>query len=383
MHIHKVTEIMAEMNLNIGSKVSIQKSELDHLITILRDSGFETIGPKVHNQAISYAPIEKLDDLPLGYSSEGERGYFRLQQGNHNRYFDVTPGQDSWKKFLFPPRTTLFTAAKENGRWKETVNQDSSKKFAFIGVRPCDLSAISVQDKVFIREDYVDPIYSSRRANVLILVVNCLHPSSTCFCTSMSTGPQAASGFDLSLTELNDVFLVEIGSDAGIALVQQIEWSPASANYLQIAAQKMEKSAQTITRRIEDPQSVPEMLLENLDHPHWDEVGARCLSCTNCTLVCPTCFCWEVEDSTNLAGNRTERTRVWDSCFNLSYAAQAGGNIRPTTKSRYRQWLTHKMGTWVEQFGGSGCVGCGRCIVWCPAKIDITEEINALREATP
>jgi formate hydrogenlyase subunit 6/NADH:ubiquinone oxidoreductase subunit I len=374
---------MTKMNLNIGSKVAIQKSELNRLISALRDSRYETIGPRVDNQAISYAPIKDLDDLPRGYSSDQERGYYRLHKNAHQRYFDVTPGQDSWKKFLFPPRTTLFTAARENGKWGENITQDQNPKYAFIGVRPCDLSAINVQDKVFIREDYVDPIYSTRRANILILVVNCLYPSSTCFCTSMGTGPQATSGFDLGFTELEDVFLVEIGSDAGIALVQQVEWVPASANYLQIAGQKMEKSAQSITRKIEDPQSAPAMLLENLDHPHWDQVGARCLSCTNCTLVCPTCFCWEVEDSTNLTGNRTQRTRVWDSCFNFSYAAQAGGNIRPTTKSRYRQWLTHKMGTWVDQFGLSGCVGCGRCIVWCPAKIDITEEVNSLREANP
>jgi ferredoxin len=382
MHTHKVIELMTEMNLTIGSKVSIQKSELNHLITLLRDFGYETIGPKIHNQAISYAVVEQLEDLPQGYSSEQERGYYRLHKGNHNRYFGAAPGSDSWKKFLFPPRSTLFSAERENGGWNETINREENKKFAFMGVRPCDLSAINIQDRVFIREDYVDPIYSTRRAKALIIVVYCLHPSSTCFCTSMGSGPQATSGFDLSLTELEDVFLVEIGSDAGIALVQQIEWAPASANYLQIASKKMEKSMQAVTRKIDDPQSVPEMLLANLDHPHWDEVGSRCLSCTNCTLACPTCFCWEVEDSTNLAGNRTQRTRAWDSCFNLSYAAQAGGNIRPTTRSRYRQWLTHKMGTWVEQFGESGCVGCGRCIVWCPAKIDITEEVNSLREVT-
>jgi ferredoxin len=371
---------MNTMNLNIGTKVAIRKPEFNRLISTLQDSGYETIGPMVRNDTLSYEPIKALDDLPQGYTSEQERGYFRLNRGIHQRYFDATPGPDSWKKYLFPPRTTLFTAVSENGRWQESIPQDLNNKFAFIGVRPCDLAAINVQDRIFIREDYVDPIYSSRRANSLILVVNCLHPSSTCFCTSMGTGPQATSGYDLSLTELEDVFLVEIGSDAGIALVQQIEWAPASANYLQIASQRMKQSIQAISRKIEDPQSVPAMLLANLDHPNWDQVGARCLSCTNCTLVCPTCFCWEVEDSTNLAGNHTQRTRVWDSCFNFSYAAQAGGNIRPTTKSRYRQWLTHKMGTWVEQFGQSGCVGCGRCIVWCPAKIDITEEVNSLRE---
>ena len=196
----------------------------------------------------------------------------------------------------------------------------------------------------------------------------------------MGSGPNATNGFDLSFTELDEIFLVEIGSDAGLALIELCEWELASAYYLQVAEEELARAKQAIKRSIEDPESVPEMLLENLNHPHWDDVGRRCLSCTNCTIVCPTCFCWDVEDKTNLAGDQTQRTRVWDSCFNPSYSAQAGGNTRPTTRSRYRQWLSHKMGSWVKQFGESGCVGCGRCIVWCPAKIDITEEIKALQE---
>jgi len=372
---------MKEITLKIGAKVTIRKSEINHLISALGESGYETIGPKVRDQAIAYAPINNLDDLPQGYTNEQERGYYRINRDNHKRYFDITPGADSWKKFLFPPRTLLFEASRENGRWKETIPPYQQTKYAFFGVRPCELSAIDVQDKVFIRDDFTDPIYKSLRENILILVVNCLHPSRTCFCTSMGTGPKATNGFDLSLIELDDVFLIEIGSDAGLAFVQLIEWELASAFYLQAAEQELAKAIQSISRSIRDPQTVPEMLLENLDHPNWDEVGKRCLSCTNCTQVCPTCFCWDVEDSTNLSGNQTKRTRVWDSCFNLSYSAQAGGNTRPTTKSRYRQWLSHKMGGWVKQFGESGCVGCGRCITWCPAKIDITEEIKTFQEA--
>jgi sulfhydrogenase subunit beta (sulfur reductase) len=197
----------------------------------------------------------------------------------------------------------------------------------------------------------------------------------------MGTGPRSTGGFDLSFIEMDDVFLVEVGSEAGAHALQPLEWERAIAYRLQLAEAEFLNAERSIQRHIENLDMLPEILLNNYEHPLWDQVGARCLSCTNCTLVCPTCFCWDVEDLTDLSGDITRRERVWDSCFNPSYSAQAGGNTRPTTKSRYRQWLTHKMGSWVEQFGESGCVGCGRCITWCPAKIDITAEIINFQEA--
>jgi len=372
---------MANGTLNIGAKVAIKKQQLNSLISSLQDSGYQTIGPRVRDNAITLAPINTLDDLPMGYISEQERGYYRLIPGKHERYFDVTPGADSWKKFLFPPRSRLFEVSRENGNWQKIILEEEPPKYAFIGVRPCELSAIRVQDRVFIRDDYVDPIYKSLRENILIIAVACTHPSSTCFCTSMGTGPRATDGFDLSFTELEDDFLVEVGSEAGSTMLQPLEWERAIAYRQQLAETKFLNAERSILRHIENTNMLPDILLNNFGHPLWDEVGKRCLSCTNCTLVCPTCFCWEVEDLTNLSGDKTQRERVWDSCFNPSYSAQTGGNTRPTTKSRYRQWLTHKMGSWVKQFGELGCVGCGRCITWCPAKIDITDEIIKFQEA--
>jgi Fe-S-cluster-containing hydrogenase component 2 len=119
--------------------------------------------------------------------------------------------------------------------------------------------------------------------------------------------------------------------------------------------------------------------MANLEHPRWDDVAERCLSCTNCTLVCPTCFCFAVEDVNSLDGERAERTQRWDSCFTLGHSMLHGaGSVRGDTRSRYRQWLTHKLSTWWDQFDESGCVGCGRCISWCPAGIDLTEEVAAI-----
>jgi ferredoxin len=371
---------MADNTLSIGTAVAIKKETLDQLISSLAENGYQPIGPCIKDDVIAYEPIASGDDLPRGYTSEQEKGHYKLNQGNHARFFDVTPGPSSWKKYLFPPRSHLFKAYRKNGQWEEVLEEKDTPRYAFIGVRPCELAAIQIQDRVFIREDFSDPIYADRRANLFLVTVNCLHPSRTCFCTSMNTGPKASNGFDLSLTELEGIFLVEIGSDAGIAIMQQVEWQPASAFMRQTAEDGFQDVGEAMARQLNDIDNLPEIIMSNLNHPYWDEVGSRCLSCTSCTMVCPTCFCWDVEDHTDLTGQHTQRERVWDSCFNLAYSAQAGGNIRLSTNSRYRQWLTHKMGSWSHQFGILGCEGCGRCITWCPAKIDITEEVKFFQE---
>jgi ferredoxin len=198
----------------------------------------------------------------------------------------------------------------------------------------------------------------------------------------MGTGPKAESGFDLCLTELEDIFLVQIGSEAGRLMMSNQEVQPASA-FWQISAQRgLLEARQNMGRSLHAPQELPEILLRNLEHPQFDQVARRCLSCTNCTQVCPTCFCWTMEEINELAGQIVRRERIWDSCFNPEYSHVFGGNSRPTTLSRYRQWITHKLAGWYQQFGVSGCVGCGRCITWCPAGIDITVEAATLQKET-
>jgi ferredoxin len=131
-----------------------------------------------------------------------------------------------------------------------------------------------------------------------------------------------------------------------------------------------------------DTEGIRDLLLGNLEHARWDEVASRCLSCTNCTLVCPTCFCASVTEVADLSGDHVDRERQWASCFTLDHAKIHGHAVRSSTASRYRQRLTHKLAGWIDQFGTSGCTGCGRCITWCPVGIDITEEVAAIR-ATP
>lgn len=228
------------------------------------------------------------------------------------------------------------------------------------------------------RSDFTDPIYRARRQRVFILSVNCTHPAGTCFCTSMGTGPRVKEMFDLSLTELDDVFVLTIGSQIARRMMTGIPFEDASGYVLTNVEHKLNHAEQQMRRKL-DTTDLPELILEHLDHPYWNEIGKRCLSCASCTQVCPTCFCWDTTDEMSLDGKNTKRTRVWDSCFNPGYSHQAGGNTRPTIYSRYRQWLSHKLGTWKQQYGTLGCVGCGRCITWCPAEIDITEEVSTLR----
>jgi sulfhydrogenase subunit beta (sulfur reductase) len=363
----------------IGSTIVIEKVALNAILSRLREKGYETIGPRIKNDTLIYAPIEGMDDLPRGYISEQEAAYFRLTYTGHSRYFDAIPGAQSWKQFLFPPKTEIFALRKANNRWEASTPETKTPAYAFIGVRACELAAIQIQDKAFLRSDFNDPIYRARRERVFILTVDCMYPAGTCFCVSMGTGPRAKDGFDLSLTELEDVFLLTIGSEVARNLLEGIPFELASAFLLRNADQGLERAASQMGRKL-DISNLPDLILNNLDHPHWQEVGSRCLSCTNCTQVCPTCFCWDATDEMSLDGKETHRERVWDSCFNPGYSYQAGGNTRPTIRSRYRQWLSHKLGTWKQQYGTLGCVGCGRCITWCPAEIDLTKEIPMLQE---
>jgi ferredoxin len=241
---------------------------------------------------------------------------------------------------------------------------------------------MGIHDTVFASDFHQDSDYLSRRRNALVIAANCTQAGGTCFCDSMQTGPQATMGYDLSLTELLDNgshrFLMESGSDSGAKLLREFHKYPATDADHQVATSAIQQARGQMGRSM-DTTGIKELLLDNLEHPRWDEVASRCLSCANCTMVCPTCFCTTVEDVTDVRDDHAERWRRWDSCFTLDFSYIHGGTVRHSVKSRYRQWMTHKLAYWYDQFDSSGCVGCGRCISWCPVGIDITEELAAIR----
>ncbi|MEP7355692.1 MAG: 4Fe-4S dicluster domain-containing protein [Anaerolineales bacterium] len=365
-----------------AAQVTIPKSALQKIFDALLAADFLVVGPTVREGAIIYDEIEKIEQLPIGWTDEQRPGAYRLKPRADQRYFGFVVGPQSWKKYLFPANLKLFSTRKAGASFEVQANDEPPPKYAFIGVRGCELAAIAVQDRTFLEGAIQEPHYKARREKAFILAVNCTEPGGTCFCVSMKTGPKCGSGFDLALTELNDAFLVEVGSPLGAEMLAETGWRPAGAFELNHAARALAE-AETNMGRTLDTRDLPNLLYENLEHPRWDQLAQRCLSCANCTMVCPTCFCSDVEDVADLTGANTERVRVWDSCFNPDFSSVYGGHLRPTIRSRYRQWLTHKLASWIDQFGTSGCVGCGRCITWCPVGIDLTEEVAAIRGESP
>lgn len=358
--------------------VLLAKPAFQHVLDNLSQSGFQLIGPTVRDGALILAPIRKIAELPVGWALEQKPGSSRIVQNHSSDYFSCTVGAHSWKPYLFPSRFDLLTAHRNGNSWIFEACSDDSPPYAFIGVRSCDLHAIANLDDVFINGNIRDPHYARRREHAFILAVNCNTAVSTCFCTSMNTGPRVHTGFDLALTELPDSFVIEIGSEAGSNVLAGADWQPASAFDVGRVAQIAQRTERQMQRQVSTT-DLPKLLYDTIDHPYWDAIAERCLSCANCTMVCPTCFCSTVEDHSDLTGTKTKRTRVWDSCFILDFSHVHGGNSRPTIKSRFRQWMTHKLAAWIDQFGRSGCVGCGRCIAWCPVGIDITEELSKMR----
>ena len=360
----------------------IQPETLDLLVAGLRERGFRVLGPTVRDGAIVYDDLASAADLPVGWTDEQEAGRYRLERREDEARFGFAVGPHSWKQFLLPPRVRLWRSRRAaDGGLELEEEPPPAEPLAFVGVRSCELHAIATQDRVFLAGRYVEPDYAARRSDVFVVAVDCFEPGGTCFCASLGTGPKAEAGYDLVLTELlvgEHRFLAEAGSERGAELLRTLPRREATATDERAAADAVAGAAARMGRQL-DPTDLRGLLAGNLEHPRWDDVASRCLTCGNCTMVCPTCFCTDVQDVTDLTGTEAERVRLWDTCFSVDYAYVHGGSVRPSGRSRYRQWLTHKFGTWHDQFGTSGCVGCGRCITWCPVGIDVTEELAAIR----
>lgn len=359
----------------------LQANNLQSFLNILQQEGYTVIAPKREAQCITYGEINSIQELPQGWTDVQEKGSYRLKKREDNAYFGYNIGIKSFKDFLFLPRENVFKI--DHQQPTQVLSIAKHPKYAFLGVRSCELTAIQIQDKVFMEGAYVDPNYTRRRELAFIIAFNCHTTASTCFCDSMNTGPAVKQGFDISLSEIltSDThdFLLEAGSDKGLSILQKLHLQPVMPWHI-IHKQKMLEQVRKSQWRKIDNENITQHLYAAHDHPHWDKVAERCINCTNCTLVCPTCFCSKNEETTPIDEKATIRAKVWDSCFSQEFSYVHDSFVRDSAKSRYRQWLTHKLGSWHDQFGSSGCVGCGRCITFCPVGIDITEEFAAIRE---
>ncbi|MFJ3714784.1 4Fe-4S dicluster domain-containing protein [Streptomyces sp. NPDC090057] len=361
------------------------KDGMTALVDVLIRRGFTVIGPTVRDGAVELAELRSADELPYGWGVELEAGRYRLRERPDGAAFGHAAGPQSWKSFLHPARVRQWSADRTDGELVFTADRAAPPRYAFLGVRPCDLRAIAVQDRVLTGGAHRDPGYAGRRSGALLIAVECTDPGATCFCVSMGGGPAAGPGYDLAMTEVADAdghrFWVRGGSPEGEEILAELPTRPADPETRATARADVRAAADRMGRTMPEA-DLRELMAGTLDAPRWDDVAGRCLTCGNCTMVCPTCFCTTTEDVTDLTGDHAERWRLWDSCFDLDFSELHGGPVRATARSRYRQWMTHKLGTWYDQFGSSGCVGCGRCIVWCPVGIDITEEAAALHDWT-
>lgn len=357
---------------------------VDALIRLLRAEGFETLGPTIRDNVIAIGPIDGIDDLPRGWGDSQDGGEYRLVERDDDALFGFATPAGTWKRYLFPPQLTLMESRRDDRGITMTDVEEPVPKRALVGIRGCDLSAITIQDRVFLSREYPDPHYQTRRQDLFFVGVNCSDPASTCFCTSMSTGPGIDDGADLILTELEPQstarhrFLLSARTERGRSVAARLDRHNVDAEDLAAAEQVVAQATANMGRSLATT-GLAQLLRESADHPRWHQVAGRCLSCANCTMVCPTCFCFDVTDEPDASTGEDKRVRTWGSCFERSHSYLHGGSVRLSPESRYRQWLTHKLSTWWEQFNTSGCVGCGRCITWCPVGIDITAEVSALQ----
>jgi sulfhydrogenase subunit beta (sulfur reductase) len=365
---------------------TLERERFDELIEALSSRGYEVVGPTVRQGAIAFEPVSSAADLPVGLTDEQEGGTYRLRERGDGALFGFANGPQSWKRILHPPAIRLWQARQREDGGGIEFHEDAADppQRAFLGVRSCDIHAIAMLDGALLDVEHPDPGYRARREGTFIVALNCGTAGGTCFCVSMNTGPKATFGFDLALTEVIEpgrhYFLIEGGSERGGEVLEGLPTEEAASAERQVGEEIVARTAASMGRRmpVDDPRDLKDLLYRNFEHPRWEEVADRCLTCGNCTSVCPTCFCTDVDDVTDLTGQTSERWRRWDSCFTVDFTHVHGGSVRASSKSRYRQWMTHKLATWFEQFGTSGCVGCGRCITWCPVAIDITEEAAAI-----
>lgn len=369
--------------LKIRDEVVIEREGIQQLLDILNGEGYQTVGPIIRDKAIVYDQVRSISDLPVGWLDFQDAGTYRLEKTDTETLFGYALGPQSWKKYLHPPVIQIWQAERTDRGFRVLGGKEEIPKYAFIGVRSCEISAIAILDRVFNAKEFSDPIYNLRREKIFVLAVNCSRPGATCFCVSMNTGPKARFGFDIAITEVLDegrcYYVAEVGSRAGANFLGKIPHGDLEEKQKKIAESILEEASRQMGRSL-NTSNLKSIFYQHFEHPRWEEVAGRCLTCSNCTMVCPTCFCSNIEERNTLDGAHAERWRKWDSCFSKDFAYIHGGSIRASEKSRYRQWLTHKLSTWIEQFGTLGCVGCGRCITWCPVGIDITEEAKTILE---
>ncbi len=356
----------------------LPRQELDRLLLLLQEQGYDCLGPVVRDGTIQYLPVTRVSDMPVGVESQQAPATYNLESTGSGRLFSWSNGPQALKPLLFPSREVLWQVQRDvSGNLDFSQMDEEVAPTAVIGVRACDLAALKLQDQHFLAPGSEDPQYKKRRDSLLLIGVDCTHPSDVCFCVSTADGPGLGSGFDLGMSELDDGFVLRAGSELGLLQLELLGLTEATDEQLQQAAIQTEQARIRQRRALPDV-NLQQLLFQRLQHSHWQRVAESCTACGSCAAVCPTCFCFSEHAEISLDGTTCQQIREWSSCFAADHSSSHGHPVRADIASRYRQWLTHKLAGWHEQFGRSGCVGCGRCISWCPVGVDITREVAKL-----
>ena len=281
------------------------------------------------------------------------------------------------KEVLFPQSEVLLRYEKVENQNRVTSTEQVKKQRILLGARPCDIQAISILDPVFMGKDYTDVYYLKKRETTLIMGFACGQPHSTCFCSSVGGGPFIRTGSDLFFIDLGDAYLIEFVTERGEALRGNPLLKEADPKDLSLA-QGIEKKAQEKLDATLPIEGIEKGLDRITEGPFWDRIHEKCIGCGVCTFLCPTCHCFDIADEA--VNNKGQRVRNWDSCLSPLYSLETSGhNPRPTGRERTRQRIMHKFNYYPKIFHRIACVGCGRCIAYCPVNFDIRQTIREVQ----
>jgi ferredoxin len=315
-----------------------------------------------------YAPVHLAEGVPV-YRKMGRPDEVDLSLLNP---------QKSLKEVFFPQDEVMFRYEKVDQETQMVSTEEVKRERVVLGARPCDIEAISIIEEVFSGREYTDIYFLNKRKATMIIGMACHQPLPTCFCSSTGGGPFVRKGSDLFLIDLGEAYLVEILTEKGEAFKKNKFFKKTSAKNLQLAKELEEKASKKTDSTI-PVKGIDQKLDQWVESPFWDRVHEKCISCRVCTYLCPTCHCFDIMDEA--LNEKGQRVRNWDSCLSEFYTLETSGhNPRATCRERTRQRLMHKFNYFPKVFDRIACVGCGRCILYCPVNFDIREvikEINA------